>query len=159
MEETKKAVPAPEDDPELKKLAQEAHALEEAVKAEAKTAGWQSLTHVFREPFVYERKTFETLEFDWGALTGADSMAIEDEILARTRRTVVNPRFSSEYLTAMAARACTYRNADGFRTITADALYELPLPEFRAICLAARSFLLRSGSRRATAAAGSESNA
>lgn len=52
MEETKKEVPAPEDDPELKKLAQEAHALEEAVKAEAKTAGWQSLTHVFREPFV-----------------------------------------------------------------------------------------------------------
>ena len=45
------------------------------------------------------------------------------------------------------------------RNVTADALYELPLPEFRAICLAARSFLLRSGSRRAMAAAGSESNA
>ena len=143
MEETKKAVPAPEDDPELKKLAQEAHALEEAVKAEAKTAGWQSLTHVFREPFVYERKTFETLEFDWGALTGAYSMAIEDEILARTRRTVVNPRFSSEYLVGMAVRACTSRTAEGKRP-DRNTLLALPLGVFQKICGSARNFLILS---------------
>lgn len=141
MEETKKAVPAAEDDPELKKLAQEAHALEEAVKAEAKTAGWQSLTHVFREPFVYERKTFETLEFDWGALTGADSMAIEDEILARTRRTVVNPRFSSEYLVGMAVRSCTSRSREGGRFDRA-AMRALPLGTFQKICGSARNFLI-----------------
>ena len=129
MEETKKAVPAPEDDPELKKLAQEAHALEEAVKAEAETTGWQSLAHVFRAPFVYEGKTFETLEFDWGALTGADSMAIEDEILARTRRTVVNPRFSSEY-----PPCCGWFDRA--------AMTALPLGTFQKICGSARNFLI-----------------
>lgn len=141
MEETKKEVPAPEDDPELKKLAQEAHALEEAVKAEAETTGWQSLAHVFRAPFVYEGKTFETLEFDWGALTGADSMAIEDEILARTRRTVVNPRFSSEYLVGMAVRACTSRSREGGRFDRA-AMTALPLGTFQKICGSARNFLI-----------------
>ena len=135
--------------------AAQAEQLEKEAQAQK---GLYTYTHVFPEPFTYQGMTYEKLTFNWKTLSGKDSAAIERELLNRNVTTVV-AEFTPEYLTAMAARVCTYRNADGFRTITADALYELPLPEFRAICLAARSFLLRSGSRRATAAAGSESNA
>jgi len=135
--------------------AAQAERLEASARSEADSGTY---THVFKRPFTHGGVTYEHLTFDWESLSGKDSVAIERE-LRGVNVTVVLAEFTPEYLTAMAARACTYRNADGFRTITADALYELPLPEFRAICLAARSFLLRSGSRRATAAAGSESNA
>lgn len=117
-----------------------------------------SYTHVFEEPFTYEGTTYEKLAFNWKTLSGKDSASIERELLNRNVTTVI-AEFTPEYLAAMAARACTYRNADGFRTITTDALYALPLPDFRAICAAARRFLLRSGSRRATAGTGSGSNA
>lgn len=117
-----------------------------------------SYTHVFQEPFTYQGETYEKLTFNWKTLSGKDSTSIERELLNRNVTTVI-AEFTPEYLTAMAARACTYRNADGFRTITTDALYALPLPEFRAICSAARRFLLQSGSRRVTGGAGSGSNA
>lgn len=115
-------------------------------------------THVFQEPFTYQGETYEKLSFNWKSLSGKDSVAIERELLNRNITTVI-AQFTPEYLAAMAARACTYRNADGFRMITTDALYALPLPDFRAICAAARRFLLRSGSRRGTAGTGSGNNA
>lgn len=115
-------------------------------------------THVFQDPFTYQGETYENLTFNWKSLSGKDSVAIERELLNRNITTVI-AQFTPEYLAAMAARACTYRNADGFRTITTDALYELPILEFRAICDAARRFLLRSGSRRAMGGDGSKSNA
>ena len=115
-------------------------------------------THVFQEPFTYQGETYEKLSFNWKSLSGKDSDAIERELLNRNITTVI-AQFTPEYLAAMAARACTYRNADGFRMITTDALYALPLPDFRAICAAARRFLLRSGSGRVTEGAGSGSNA
>ena len=85
-------------------------------------------------------------------------MAIERE-LRGVNVTVVLAEFTPEYLAAMAARACTYRNTDGFRTVNTELLYALPLREFRQICSAARRFLLRSGSGRVTEGAGSGSNA
>ena len=130
----------------------------EQLEREAKSqSDLYTYTHVFQEPFTYQGETYEELTFNWKTLNGKDSAAIERELLNR-RVTTVIAEFTPEYLTAMAARACTYRNADGFRTITTDALYELPLPEFRAICAAARRFLMRSGSRRGMAATGSGSN-
>ena len=128
--------------------AAQAEQLEKEAQAQK---GLYTYTHVFQEPFTYQGMTYEKLTFNWKTLSGKDSAAIERELLNRNVTTVV-AEFTPEYLTAMAARACPAmaRRRCG---------YELPLPEFRAICLAARSFLLRSGSRRATAAAGSESNA
>jgi hypothetical protein len=117
-----------------------------------------SYTHVFEEPFTYEGTAYERLTFNWKTLSGKDSVSIQRELLNRNVTTVIE-EFTPEYLAAMAARACTYRNADGFRMITTDALYALPLPDFRAICAAARRFLLRSGSRRGTAGTGSGNNA
>ncbi len=115
-------------------------------------------THEFKKPFTYEGRTYERLSFDWESLSGKDSVAIERELLSRGIA-VVNAGFTPEYLAAMAARACTYRNADGFRTISTKTLYALPLREFRKICGAAQRFLIRSESRPATGAAGSGNNA
>lgn len=134
---------------------------EKAEKLEKEARGQTdvgSYSHVFEEPFTYEGTTYKNLTFNWKTLNGKDSVSIQRELLNRNVTTVIE-EFTPEYLAAMAARACTYRNADGFRTITTDALYALPLPDFRAICAAARLFLLRSGSRRGTAGTGSGSNA
>jgi len=123
--------------------------IEQAEQLEAEAQAEPNLgtyTHTFKRPFVYEGRTYEELTFNWEGLSGKDSVAIERDLLNRNITTVM-AEFTPEYLTAMAARACTYRNDDGFRTVTTDMLYALPLGEFRRICSAARSFLLRAGSR------------
>lgn len=131
----------------------------EQAEAEALTEEDSGIyTHEFKRPFTYEGRTYEQLSFDWESLSGKDSVAIERE-LRGINVTVVLAEFTPEYLAAMAARACTYRNGDGFRTVNTDLLYALPLREFRQICSAARRFLLRSGSGRVTEGAGSGSNA
>ena len=140
----------------IKTAATQAEQLEKEAAQAQKDNG--AYTHVFQEPFTYQGRTYEKLTFNWDSLSGRDSVAIERELLSRNITTVM-AQFTPEYLASMAARACTYRNDDGFRTITTDALYELPILEFRAICDAARRFLLRLGSRRATGGAGSGSNA
>ena len=131
--------------------AQQAEQLEKEVRTQ-KDSG--TYTHVFQEPFTYQGETYEKLTFNWNTLSGKDSVAIERSLLRRNITTVL-AHFTPEYLAEMAARACTYRNEDGFRTITTEVLYELPLLEFRAICDAARRFLLQSGLRRAMGGAGS----
>lgn len=135
--------------------AEQAEKLEKEAKAEADTGTY---THIFKKPFTHEGRTYEKLTFYWDGLSGKDSVAIERELLGRGLTTVI-AEFTPEYLAAMAARACTYRNDDGFRTVTIDTLYAMPLREFRRICNAARSFLLRVGSERETEDSGSESNA
>ncbi len=141
----------------IQDTAEQAEQLEKEALAQ-KDTGTYTYTHVFQEPFTYQGETYEKLTFNWKSLTGKDSVAIQRGLLNRNLTTVV-AAFTPEYLVEMAARACTYRNSDGFRTITADALYDLPLTEFQTICDAARRFLLRSGSRQATGGAGSRSNA
>lgn len=131
----------------------------EKLEAEAQVAPDNSTyTHELQEPFTYQGTTYDKLTFNWATLSGKDSVSIERELLNRNITTVI-AEFTPEYLAAMAARACTYRNNDGFRTVTADMLYALPLLEFRQICNAARRFLLQSGPRRATAATGFGNNA
>ncbi len=139
----------------IKTAAGQAEQLEKEAQAQKDPGVY---THIFQEPFTYQGTAYEQLTFNWKTLSGKDSVAIERDLLNRNVTTVI-AEFTPEYLTAMAARACTYRNADGFRMVSADTLYALPLPEFREICAAARRFLLRSGSRRATGAAGSGNNA
>ena len=123
--------PAEDSDPEMEQLARQAKALEDAAKAEAAAGGWGQFTHVFQTPFVYEGKT------------GMDSLAIESEILTRTGRAVVSPKFSGEYLAGMAVRACTSRTADGKRP-DRNTLLALPLGVFQKICGSARNFLILS---------------
>lgn len=139
----------------IERSAAQAEELEASARSEADSGTY---THVFKRPFTHEGVTYEQLTFNWESLSGKDSVAIERE-LRGINVTVVLAEFTPEYLAAMAARACTYRNADGFRTVNRDLLYALPLREFRQICNAARRFLLRSGSERATEGTGSGSNA
>ena len=122
---------------------------EQAEQAEAEALTEENsgiYTHEFKKPFTYEGRTYEQLSFDWESLSGKDSVAIERDLLNRNIG-VVHAGFTPEYLAAMAARACTYRNEDGFRTVTTNMIYALPLGEFRKICIAARNFLFRVGSR------------
>lgn len=135
--------PVEDGDPEMEQLAEQAKALEEAAKAEAAAGGWDRFTHAFPAPFTYEDKTFDSLIFDWGRLTGRDSLAIESEILTRTGRAVVSPKFSGEYLVGMAVRACASRTADGKRP-DRNTLLALPLGVFQKICGSARNFLILS---------------
>lgn len=102
-------------------------------------------THTFRPAFTFRGVSYETLTFNWGALTGADHLAIENELLLRGK-TLVTPEFTGDFLCGMAVRACTNRNSDGFRVLDQDSMKALPMRDFQKICKRARSFLLRAGS-------------
>ena len=127
---------------DIEGAAEAAAKLEEAA---AKEPDITSYTHTVKNPFTYQDHTYETLTFNWGALTGNDHLEIESELLMRGK-TLVSPEFSGDFLCRMAARACTERNADGFRTVSADTLKAMPMREFQKICKRARSFLLRAES-------------
>lgn len=92
--------------------------------------------HHFASPFVYEGKTYTTLTFDWGKLTGNDGIEIEDEMQALGRPVVV-PTLSGGYLIRMACRACTDR-------IGTDVIGAMGIQDYNRIRSAARNFLLKS---------------
>ncbi len=122
-------------------------------------------THRFSSPFTFHSitedaikdTTVDALTFNWGTLTGADYLAIEDEVLMHGK-TLVVPAFTGLFLCGMAVRACTPRNEDGIRTLDARALKSMPIRDFQTVIQSARSFLQRAGSRPARTAGGSASN-
>ncbi len=94
--------------------------------------------HALKKPFEFEDFSYNTLTFDWGALTGRDAEAIESELQA-AGKLVISPEFSGAYLMLMAARACREKlPSDGFAA--------LPLADYNRIRSRARSFLLGSAS-------------
>ena len=115
---------------------------EAAVKEAQRSAN--VFTYKFPTPFSFEEESFDSLTFDFEALTGADSLAIENE-LAQLGRVVITPEFSGDYLIRMAMRACTVRRKDG-RRLGIDAFSAMPISAFIKIRGAARSFLMRVGS-------------
>lgn len=102
-------------------------------------------THTFKNPVNYQGTIIEELTFDWGKLTGADYLEIENELLMRGK-TLVTPEFSCDFLWRMATRACTMRDDKGVRVLRPDASNSMPIRDFQVICKRARSFLLRAGS-------------
>ncbi len=100
--------------------------------------------HTFSKPVTFEGETFDSLTFDFGKLTGNDSLAIEAELTAQGN-VLITPEFSGEYLIRMAMRACTNRRKDG-RKLGVDFFKALPLMAFVRIRGRARSFLLHAGS-------------
>ena len=108
---------------------------EEFAVAEKEAAlSTDTYVHKLEKPFEFEGKTYEELTFDWGGLTGEDSLAIENEMQSHGR-VIITPEFSGHYLSCMAARACTAK-------VGTDFLSALPLREFNAIRSKARSFLM-----------------
>lgn len=47
--------------------------------------------HKLDKPFEYEGKTYESIHFNWGKLTGNDALAIENEITAKGSAVVIRP--------------------------------------------------------------------
>ena len=66
--------------------------------------------------------------------------------------------YTIEYLTAMAARACTDRDENGRRVVSSQTLEALPVRDFRTISNKIRSFLLRVESGAETADSGSKND-
>lgn len=99
-------------------------------------------THTFKTPFQWNKRTFESLTFDWTTLTGRDHLEIENEMTMKGR-TLVSPAFSGDFLAGMAARACTERDEKGKRVINGQAIMEMSLGDFQTITRKARGFLLR----------------
>lgn len=116
------------------------------LEAEAKTEPDTMIyTHTFKEPFEFRGRTITELTFNWGALTGEDHQAIEDDML-RKGKTLTIPSFSGPFLAGMAVRACTNRDDNGIRIVNADFLKALPMRDYQKIYFSARRFLLHSES-------------
>ena len=113
------------------------------MEAEAKAGpDVRTYTHTFAEPFEFRGRTVTELTFNWGALTGEDHQAIEDEVLRRGK-TLVLPAYTGPFLNGMAIRACTNRDDNGIRIVDADFLKALSLRDYHKIYFSARRFLLR----------------
>ena len=119
-----------------------------AAQAAKKDGDVTTYTHRLKKPFTYEGCTVEELTFDFAQLTGNDSLAIEDELQSMNKPVIV-PTLSGQYLTRVAARACTTILQDPFgktRRVSADFLTALPIHEYNRIRTRTRSFLLASES-------------
>lgn len=101
-------------------------------------------THKLARPFTYENKTVERLDFDFGSLTGNDTIAIEAELNHRLKN-LMYPHLSWEFMTLMAVRACTTRDENDMRLVDEKLLKALPMRDYNRIVGAARNFLLLSG--------------
>lgn len=91
---------------------------------------------ILKKSVEYNGKTYDRLVFDFGKLTGEDSLNIENELQALGKFTPV-PVFSGEYLIRMAAKACN-------EPIGADIFAKISLTDYNRIRSSARSFLLKS---------------
>ena len=92
--------------------------------------------HTLKEPFEYEDKTYEEINFDFGKLTGKDAAAIEEE-LAAENHIIRFEIFDDKYLNLVAARA---------GGIAENVLTALPMLEYMDIQSAARRNLtIRNG--------------
>ena len=117
--------------------------------AKAKEEASQSAgvyVHTFQPPFSYCGKTYDKLTFRFDRLTGADSLAVEDELQALGKAVIV-PTFSGQYLTRISARACQER-------IDFMAFKAMPIRDYNQIRSHARSFFLASELSRGTEASG-----
>lgn len=113
------------------------HETDEAAKVIAFENSIDNYVHEFDEPFEWEGKTYETITFRFGKLTGVDFMKIEEEMSAEGKA-AISPEFSTDFLIKMAVRACDDPIDDAFLT-------HLNIGAFNKIRSKGRSFLLRSG--------------
>lgn len=114
----------------------EAEELEHAEEA-AKTA--EDLYKLkLRKTLTYDGVEYSELEFDFDGLTGADSLAIEQEI-NRAGLQLAVPAFSGEFIVRMCARACT-------SPLGKDAWKLLSMRDWHRLRAKARNFMLASES-------------
>ena len=92
-------------------------------------------THEFKMPIIYMGQAYSKLTFDWGKLTGEDSLIIEAELQALGKPVIV-ASLSGEYIIRMAVRA-----ADA--PIGVDIFKRMSIFDFNKIRNAGRAFLLK----------------
>ena len=109
---------------------------EEAVKQAEEDNGASVYVHEFKRPFEYMGKKYDRLTFDYGSLTGRDSLTVENDLQAKGVMVMV-PTFSGPYLIRIAARACK-------EGIGIDALEKMSIADYNRIRSRTRNFLLGS---------------
>ena len=101
---------------------------------EKKTEEANVVTIELKRPITYNDKEYTELTFDFDALTGSDSLAIEDELMALGKSALV-PALSSEYLIRFAAKACK-------EPIGSDIFLAMNIKDYQRVRNAAKNFLL-----------------
>ncbi len=87
------------------------------------------------KPITYNGVEYSELTFNFGKLTGADALNIEDELTAKGKPVFMNETANAQYLILMAVRACEEH-------IEADAFNPMSIVDFNRIKNKARLFLL-----------------
>lgn len=87
--------------------------------------------HHFSKPFVWMGKTFETLDFHFGELTGKDALQIYQELSSRGVM-VLSPRTSPQYQVILASKASK---------LGTDAFEAMPYKDFETILAKTRNFI------------------
>jgi len=108
-----------------------------AIAEEEAKRSKDTYVHKFARPFEYNGKKYEQFDFDFGSLTGGDSLAVEDEMQREGKGVAIVAAFNSDYLIRIAARAC-------LQPISYDAFKYMSLFDYNKIKDRARSFLLQS---------------
>lgn len=92
-------------------------------------------THVFKNSFEFEGKTYDKLTFDFEGLLGSDMIAVENE-MAAVGEYVLSPEISTSFLSKIAARAAG---------VGSDLIEHLPIRDFGKIKNKSRDFLVTTG--------------
>lgn len=124
----------------IKQEAAEAARVEDEVKAAG--LDFSSYTRKFRSPVSICGVEVQELTFEYGTLTGRDHINAERECLSGGRNCIPDPKYDGDFLEKIAVRACTLRDADGFRPLDAAALESLPIADYEAIRTSARNFFI-----------------
>ena len=119
-----------EQDPKELEMAEQ-KAKEEAAKDNAVHFKFKLIT-----PIEYEGVTYNELEFDFGNISGADSLNIEAE-LNEMGIVVIAPTYQSPYLIRMCARGCKQK-------VDAQLFTHFKLRDYLRIRNKARNFLMSS---------------
>lgn len=88
-------------------------------------------SHEFKKPFEYEGQKYKTINFNFEQLTGADFIAVENEMTSNSEF-AIDPTMSRSYLSKLASRASG---------IPSNVIEAMPARDFKKITDAVRNFL------------------
>lgn len=97
----------------------------------ANTGNSGAYTHEFKTPFEYEGQKYKTMCFNFEGLTGADFIAVENEMMSNSEF-AIDPTMSRSYLSKLASRASG---------IPSNVIETMPARDFKKITDAVRNFL------------------
>ncbi len=123
---------------DIKKTANEQAAEEtkEAVKVATDSDTPEgAYVHEFTKPYIFEKKTYTRLVFDFEKLIGDDLVAIENE-MAAVGEYALSPEISTSFLYRLAAKAAG---------VGSDVIAHMPIRDFGKIKNKSRDFLISTG--------------